>query len=570
MKRLITYFKKPISASASASGAGTKQELAAVLFFFFAAFSSTFLLAASRFWDDWTMFYLDSPLRLEWFQMTGNHVFGHLNNLIYSLPHPGIIYFFISTLSLAGALIFLWLSLTSITAISRGQRIFITAFFTVFPVYFARACQISAFNRNLPCLLFFLGLYLTIQSFNKKKTSLRIISLATLMMSFFLYSLLTFYLVVLIYLIYQHLEKTKARPSLFSWLAYTDYLALPLVFWTLRQIFFRPTGMFEESNHPSLAFLTWPNIWEAVHVNLIEVYQKYVFGTFAAHPWLVILLSVLIFAILNRVITGSSRRVSKSDVVFLGIGIIAFFAALLPYILINKIPSNSGWLSRYQVLLPLGGGMITYYTCRIILCLVRAPRAAALAVFAILLSTMIISHNRMYLALHRESLKHQALIEHFRDNEQIKELTNELFLVYDPHGKHSKILELYVPFTWEYIGMLKAAFSDTRRVATSILIPSPGALLIDKTINWRFIFWSGIQAKFSATPYVVMMNSSRIKDVDLIQQLNLAGHSLVRKEQFKTSLKKLIDVYVVPWKIFKGIMQQYNSGNDNSPVTPMP
>lgn len=570
MKRLITYFKKPISASASASGAGTKQELAAVLFFFFAAFSSTFLLTASRFWDDWTMFYLDSPLRLKWFKMTGNHIFGHLNNLVYTMPHPDVAYFLISTLSLAGASIFLWLSLTSITAISRGQRIFITAFFTVFPVYFARVCQISAFNRNLPCLLFFLGLYLTIQALRKKNITLRILSLATFMMSFFLYSLLPFFIIILIYIIYQHLEKTKARPSLFSWLAYMDYFALPLIFWAIRQIFFRPTGMFDGSNHPSPAFLTLPNLWEAVHVNLIEVYQKYVFGTFAVHPWLVILLSVLIFAILNRVITGSSRRISKSDIVFLGIGIIAFFAALLPYILINKIPSNAGWTSRYQVLLPLGGGMITYYTCRIILCLVRAPRAVALAVFAILLSTMIISHNRMYLALHRESLKHQALIEHFRDNEKIKELTNELFLVYDPHGKHSEILGLYVPFTWEYIGMLKSAFPDTQRVATSVLIPSPGALLIDQSINWQFIFWSGIQVKFNATPYVAMINSSRIRDVGLIQQLNLAGNSLVQKDQFKTSLKKLIDVYVVPWEIFKGIMQQYNSGSENSPVTPMP
>ena len=343
---------------------------------YIASFFLTFLLSHSKLWDDWTMYYLSPEKRLEWFKITGNHVGGYFNNFISSFSCSGVLYSLISNISLFLASIFLWLSLKCVKEITRSQRLMVVLFFTVFPVYFARICEISAFNRNLLYMLFFSAVFCMLKYFSKERKIFRILSLLLFGVSFFLYALIPLYVVILIIVVYKSITAEKNKNLLLGTLKYADYFVLPIIFWILRENFWKPSGMFSGTNQPAIGNLSVPVLINALKINVVEVYKLYVFRPMIDNTWITIGITILIFYVLNRFVyikKDPNEKTIKNDSILLLIGIMFFAVALFSYLVIGKIPHHNGWLSRYQVLFPLGLALTTYYSLRIVFTLLCIP-----------------------------------------------------------------------------------------------------------------------------------------------------------------------------------------------------
>lgn len=297
-------------------------------------------LSNSLFWDDWHL-KIASPEQLDiYWKMVGAPLRGLMINSLYNL---GLYSFrLLSFILIFINAIFLDKILKRIKIFNYNNRFIICLIFLIAPFYIARI-TIICFPYTLSTFLFFAAWYL--------QPKQKIISLILYLVSFSTNSLLVFY--TLPTLEHFYLNYSFKKKSIFKFFKNNFiFLSAPILYYLLKKIFFNPFGLFEGYN----AWFSLENLLITPIIQTLDaLYLESSFILFI--PIGVLIFSYIFFKYIPIKKSSSDSKYSRSILI---IGILSLFLGLFPYWILNLIPSfNAAWMTRHQLLMPLGISLIT-------------------------------------------------------------------------------------------------------------------------------------------------------------------------------------------------------------------
>jgi hypothetical protein len=424
------------------------------------------LLNHGVFWDDWILYNMDTAIILGTFDQAGSVWTAYLHLLVSSAGASGY-----RAVVFACYLIAAWclFGVLSRLNIGRYERLFIVIFFAIFPVNSARIAMI-----NMPSAfcyaLFFCGFWMTSRYIRTRSPWPRVAAILLLFVSFSANSLLVFYLLIILYIMYY--ERPEPM-SLSSWLRlaprFADYLLLPILFWLVKITFMKPYGLYEGYNQIGVSITAFfSSLYHAFHASFFSViyhvfgdpfipafqYDNLNFGNVS--PLLMYGLALLIAAFL---LYNYRHGRNKQNIILLLLGVFIFYLGIIPYAVVGKFPANFpfqlDWGSRHQLLVPLGAAFMLVYTTKILVNSQIAVRLALLVFTIAFISANIYN----YAAFQRDWYKQVSLMENFR---LLPIMGTDTSFLIDDGTLHLNANRRSYRF-YEYSGLFKMAFGDEKR-----------------------------------------------------------------------------------------------------------
>jgi hypothetical protein len=393
------------------------------------------LLSANKlFWDDWMMFNLQTE------KLLPDHYFGignapwrrWIESFLFQSSLPVfrlvslIAYFFLGY--------FLFHILKRAALLTSNQVIAITLLFLVIPVNSARISIICT-KYGVGAFLFFLGWYL----YETKRHKMAIF--AGYLFFFLSYSELpfpTFTLLPILYHIY--LQRPKGvRGCLREFVRTIPLALLPIVYLTIRSMFWPPSGNFAVMYGPQLLGATRALLFVAV----------------CSVPLLLCMLS--------------SRYTSlMRPNLLVSVGVFSISIAAFPYMLgghlvdisdwlIGFIPNHSDWHSRHQLLLPLGFALIIGGSLR--LDTTKPLRWNSSPVLSTIITCCVILNVTFAHEYFLDGKKQDSIMAAMADNEDLKTVSS--ILIDDTAVRFNARGRLIRSYEWE--GMMQKVFGENSR-----------------------------------------------------------------------------------------------------------
>ncbi|OGS03955.1 MAG: hypothetical protein A2204_06620 [Elusimicrobia bacterium RIFOXYA1_FULL_47_7] len=416
------------------------------------------LLNKGLYWDDWVFYNARPMVFIESSRQMGTMWFGYLHALLHSLT-DGVWAFRLTVfLSFFAAAMFLNSLLKSIKEIDDNSRLFITLFFALFPVNSSRLIQ-SVAQYSVSYMLFFLGLWLLMKYLSEKKVILRVFSLAAFMLSFATSSLLVFYLLVPIYIVYSLGYKiTSPNDFIKSCVKYLDFLAAPIIFWIIKTAYFKPFGNYTGYNElgnvkPLMIMQFMTSSFSRSFLDIINLSTKSVS-----------LIGILLIAVIYFTVRkdSSSKLSFKMNLLFIGLGLIAFMAAVFPYNAVGLIPLNDDWQGRHQLLVPLGSALMLYGTISLFFSRLTIVRDILFVSFAVLFMSANFNYQMAFL---KDWYKQSSLRVNIMNLSQAPQLKNAHTFVVRDNTQGMNVNNRSYRF-YEFSGIFKAVYGDESRFAS--------------------------------------------------------------------------------------------------------
>jgi hypothetical protein len=395
------------------------------------AHAGMFLILNSVFWDDWTLFDQAPQTLLNTFTMGGS-VFAWVGHMHIALLSIGPWVYRILTLVLmflSGVL--LWKVLERHMWIHVEARFAIVLLFLVLPFNWARVALIDL-PYTLCYFSFFLGWYLIAKN--------RWLALCFFLISFNTNSLLVFYLLPIADWYFRENDAAHYS-SLAKWGRYKlDFLALPFVYWVIKQIYFRPYGMYAGYNeHFSLrGLISTPRFMATDFVHLHVDVCLFAF------------MAVACMFVLPRFTSVGS---SPNDKRLLIAGCVALACALFPYWLLRLAPTFFEWGSRHQLLIPLGASVLCVWALSYL-----KPDARYVGL-AVLTGVSLAIHLQVYSELADDWEKQQEIISLLSQSASVRDANLVIFQDRTQDARRRSFR------FYEWNGLLRQAFRDERRFA---------------------------------------------------------------------------------------------------------
>lgn len=408
--------------------------------------------------DDWVYYNMKSSVVLDTYTQAGLTWFGYFQVFILSFSESILIYKIIIFQTFLGSGLLLDGILKNIREIESYDRIIIVLLFLLFPVNSARA-MFTIVVYGICYFLFFLGFYLTIKNRIKNNVILRLFILIIFIMSFATQSLLLFFSLVVAYIIYSKKYKESVKIVL---LKHVDYLLLPMVFWIIKTLYFKPYGLFEGLYHIEFKFnniVTW--ISNALITSYTSFFQVLDLAFEGIGFSIIVSAIILSFFIHKKYIYSFTH---KKEFVLVVFGIIAFFLGVIPYILVGKTPSLSDWNSRDQLLVPLGAAFILCYGIKIISSRFDINTHIRTFIYCLVIILCINLNFNTYLNYQIDWYKQVSIIENLKTNTEIQNHTTILFKDNTIDYNVNKRLYRF----YEYTGMMKYAYGTENRFGDNI------------------------------------------------------------------------------------------------------
>lgn len=340
-----------------------------VLGLYFIAFILLLLNKNALYWDDYTLYNHVPEHIMKEFCDSGLPLFGYIHIFMGSLGN-GILPYRIAVFMvylLSG--LFLYYILCGLKRFSKNTAGIITLFFLILPVNNARISLID-FPYGLCLCLFFMAFWLLTKYLKKPTLYVRVFILALFFCSFWTNSLLVFYAIPLLSICYYHLFEishdsisvhrttwpvycSKSLRILF--LQYTDFVALPLIFFILRVAYYMPHGELAGYNtivFQKVVYNILYSIKSAICKPLVDLII--VAGSHKLSLFLVVLFVLCLNFI--KIVQVPQKQIWLC----LGLGFIFWILAIFPYAAVNKIPDPGSFESRHMLLTPLGLSLIIY------------------------------------------------------------------------------------------------------------------------------------------------------------------------------------------------------------------
>ena len=406
------------------------------------------------YWDDWTIYNqsFDSKAILFndiQFGIKGTYSL-YVNDLVNSIV-VNRIFIFVSYFIMA---ILYYNILLTIKFITVKDAFWLTMFFMLIPVNHAKLL-ISIAPFSLPLLLFFIAFYLLSKYLTNKIILYRILILVLFYMSFDTNSILVFYVIVLFYIFYQEFYFIWNIHNIKSFLVkYIDFVILPIIYFIIKMIYFRPTGIYEGYNMISLkGILLFPyflmkSFYETLYLGLNNT-------IFALVPFILIIF--LLFC-KNKTLDILYSRKLLSKLIYLGISF--FIVAVFAYCLIGKLPGFFYTYSRFQILTPLSFSFIIYFSLLLFVKVFNIKKVIFLTIIWTLLLSFIIQNINYQLSYIKHYIYTEAIKENIKDNEIIK--NNTTFII--DYKCLNNELDNIGFMDYELNGMMKEVFNDESRL----------------------------------------------------------------------------------------------------------
>lgn len=389
--------------------------------------------------------------------------------------------------------------------LGHRERWLLSALVVVLPLCSTR--EIAILNLySWSTALFFVAWYLLVRSSPSAPGRLRyVVGAVLLFASYTTGSLLPFTALPAAHLAYLALsDGTPFRRGAVAFLRRFWWLALaPVVFWVVKTIYFQPSGLYEDYNQIrlhadpiGLAAIALTLGFGVVGLLLIYllaagyhhreprarllvraalaggtgVVALFLYATQISRTPTGLLIAVglgacavvlgigLVVDVVRRIRGAEAATLATNVEALLAVGLLALALAMIPYLVVGKLPSFQSWETRHQLLMPLGFAVIVVATLRSALSWMASKAAWILALGFLLAATL--GSISVSLALVADWNKQMQVSGALAADSQVRDAQTVVFsdqcagLNFDsrPHA------------FYEYTGWLWTAFGDRTRL----------------------------------------------------------------------------------------------------------
>jgi len=421
-----------------------------LLFVFYTLSFGLVLTNSSYYWDDYTVVKVPAPDVYLSFIDAGRPIFAWMHSHIAPAKHSFVIYRYSAFILYFLAALMFFLNLKRLKYISNAENIWLTLFFCLLPFNSSRHLLIML-QYTLCLFSLLVGLFLFQQRY--KNYTYRVISHLFLVLSFTIEAHIVIMYALLALLA---LEVCLAKKPLKPWLiSMADYLAIPVLYWVWRGIWFSPSGALAGMNNISKRdlLLSPLHIWNSVYWS---IYIKFLNAIKIMADPFYLLTGLLFFALIWSFSKNwHFKNKARKSLTGIFIGIFLLFAAAFPFVVVGKIPLDYDWNTRYQFLFPFGVSLIVLFSISFI------PWNLARRLALCLTVVVCVNYNiHTSLAYVRDWYKQISIREHFRTDTIIdrgatvlvRDLANDLSV-------NNREYRFY-----EYSGIAKLVYSDQSRL----------------------------------------------------------------------------------------------------------
>ena len=399
------------------------------------------LLLASNavFWDDWLVYRSSDSVIFQTFSEAGSILnwvsYLHIFMLAIGVWSYKLFTFFL----MFGAGLLLAFILERNSLIPKSLRFTLVLLFLILPFNFARIAAID-FPYALCYFSFFLAWALIDRS--------RVMAAGLFLLSFNTNSLLVFYFLPILDLLYRTCRPLDLRSAMKFPLRRPELMILPFAFFYTKIKFFKPSGDYDGYNQN----------FKLKHIFNAAKEQFFDIGTIELNwPIFSLLLLGAFYAIIkNSAYISDKISLRTSVFIFCG-GIFVFLLAVLPYWILDLVPTFYEWASRHQLLMPLGTSMIIV---GFIWLFPRPLRVLGTSVVvAGSLSLGVVNYSQFWL----DWQKQKMLVKLFAASDDIRKA--DVLLIDDQTLNLNAIKREYRFYEWN--GLLEEAFGNQSRFAVS-------------------------------------------------------------------------------------------------------
>ena len=402
------------------------------------AHGAIFFISESIFWDDWTISGTKPEDILTTFKQAG--AFMEITPVLHILLLPVGVW---SYRALTFFLIFLsgivfYKIITRFFWVDSSCRFLVTALYLITPLYSARVALID-FPYTFSMFIFLLGWLLI--------GRVRLLSLAFFFISFNTASLLVFYALPILdwyYRVHRGLNWKEITSFVNKRL---DYIALPFVFFAIKNIFFSPYGLYKGYNQGfSLRYLVTTPVIQARDLFQLELSVGLIFvSLFAAWALIKLVSRETIVGPISERLVGCCYRKN----IYVGAGLLSIFLGVFPYWILGHPPTFLEWTSRHQLLMPFG---TAFFTVGLICCLKQEYQKS----FLLLMVSFALAINwQNYYWFYVDSKKQELLIDWLSKSSVVNSADLVIF-----DDKTRKALSRKPRF-YEWNGLLLAALPES-------------------------------------------------------------------------------------------------------------
>lgn len=407
------------------------------------------------YWDDWSLFNINQNAVLETFHMNGSLLFGYLHlSLLKIGPY---IYRILTFILMFSSGLFANNIFKRNLNIDEKSIFILTILFLNLPFFGIRVTIIS-FPYVICYFLFFAAWFLF-----PKRTFL---STFLFILSFNINSLLCFY--ILPYL-EKYCIKNKSNINLKSFLKFirTNIFIsfIPLFFYTIKLIFFKPYSIYEGYNQN----FNLNNLFRSPFIQIIDFFKL-------KSPSLLLLFFVTtIFLYLFSKLNIFSKINYEKSICYklLGLGIFSTFFAGFPYWILGLTPVFNSWDNRHQLLFPLGFSLI--FLSFLLMLDFRLRKVF----ISFLLSTILLINISNYYNFHKDWIKQTTLIDQISKNKIIQ---NSDVIIFKDNNLEDNLYNLsYRYIDWN--GIISTALNTNSKIGLNFEDYPDGLIDIFKLIN---------------------------------------------------------------------------------------
>lgn len=365
-------------------------------------------------WDDWVLFYNSEE--------TIRNIFAEAGSFP---PYAGELHVGLTSLGPVSyrAITFVCFYLSSLNFLvlikrhmrcSEQHALLFTILFTILPFNLSRIAAIDLpYTISLTLFLFAWRIY----------PKYLLVSLSIFFVSFQTPSLLLFMLVVFVVELSTK-DKTKITKRVMFELS--SLLALPLLYWLIKNTFFKPYAAYQGYNQN----ISFENVVTPIKIMVLDFFN---FRTFFPVN---LLLFVAVYAVLTRIHVKDLQREERFKYGLFGL--FTLVVGVLPYLLVGLPPTFRDWNSRHQLLMPLGASLMIGV---IVIGRTGIHKIALAIVFSISLSFTFMN----YLAYSEDWEKQMGIIEGIKKSIVIDEcsviLINDKTEIQNVFGRYYRFYE---------------------------------------------------------------------------------------------------------------------------------
>ena len=141
-------------------------------------------------------------------------------------------------------------------------------------------------------------------------------------------------------------DKPKSKMSKRIILKLSSLLVLPVLYWLIKNIFYKPYGDYEGYNQNISVF----NLFSPIKIMFLDLLN------FRTSPPLTLILFLVTYVVVDRIDVVNLDRQERIKWAFFGLFTLAI--GVLPYLLLGLTPTFRDWNSRHQLLMPFGASVL--------------------------------------------------------------------------------------------------------------------------------------------------------------------------------------------------------------------